>query len=136
MEGCSRTGKASVSPAGRRAVTAIKSLSFVLFQTGQEMSSVAVNTEPDGRWEKQPVGLMDSNKPGIELARFIHHFITFQFLKGDINKMQKDINSMEEKIKMRSGACEDVSEEGEDLSDLKDEIQKITANIQVQNQMS
>lgn len=66
MERCSRTGKAPVSLAGRRAATAFKSLSFVLFQTGLEMSSVAVNTEPDGRWEKQPVGLMDLNKPGIQ----------------------------------------------------------------------
>lgn len=48
--------------------------------------------------------------------------------------MQKSINSMEEKIEMMSGACEDVpKEEEEDLTDLKDEIQKITANIQVQN---
>ncbi|XP_011609465.2 E3 ubiquitin-protein ligase TTC3 isoform X1 [Takifugu rubripes] len=66
--------------------------------------SVAVNTELHERFEKQ---------------------------LGDINKMQKSIGSMEEQIEKISSGCEKV--DVEDLTDLKDEIQKITANIQVTN---
>lgn len=55
----------------------------------------------------------------------------FQFLKGDITKMQKSIGSVEEQIEKISSGCEKVHLE--DLTDLKDEIQEITANIQVQS---
>lgn len=43
--------------------------------------------------------------------------------------MQKNIWSMEEQIGKISSCCE---KDVEDLTELKDEIQKITANIQVQ----
>lgn len=48
--------------------------------------------------------------------------------------MQKSIVSMEEQIEKISDGCEKV--DVEDLTDLKDEIQKITANIQVQSSNS
>lgn len=43
--------------------------------------------------------------------------------------MQKHIWSMEEQIEKMSSGCEKA--QLEDLTELKDEIQKITANIQV-----
>lgn len=55
----------------------------------------------------------------------------FNSSKGDINKMEKSIGSMEEQIaKMSSGSGKGLVE---DLTELQDEIQQITANIQVQN---
>lgn len=57
--------------------------------------------------------------------------LVFQFFKGDINKMQKSITTMEEQIEKISSGREEVHLE--DLMDLKDEIQQITANTQVQS---
>lgn len=110
---------------------------FMLFKASQETKrSVAVNTEMHERFETQMVGLNTHldffYKPGVKSARFTHNFIIdlFGISKGDINKMQKSITSLEEQIEKISSGGEEVHLE--DLTDLKDEIQKITANTQVQ----
>lgn len=90
-----------------------------------------MNTEMHERFETQLVGL-NAIKPGVKLASFTHNFIIdlFGISKGDINKMQKSITSMEEQMEKISSGREEVHLE--DLTGLKDEIEKITANTQVQ----
>ncbi|XP_034540363.1 E3 ubiquitin-protein ligase TTC3 [Notolabrus celidotus] len=75
-------------------------------QTSQEtMRSVAVNTELHER---------------------------FETLQGDINKRQKKNQTLAMQIQKMSSSCDEVDlKHKEDLAVLEDDIQKITANIQV-----